>query len=108
MRKAEVYFKSELAGELKQLDDGSFIFQYAARWVEDLSKRPISLTLPKRAEAYGSPYLFPFFFNMLPEGANKNVVCFHQRIDKSDDFGLLLATARYDAIGAVTIKEVKA
>ena len=107
MRRAEVYFKKELAGELKQLDDGSFIFQYTVRWVEDPSKHPISLTLPKRNDTYPSPYLFPFFYNMLPEGTNKSVVCLHQRIDKSDHFGLLLATASSDTIGAVTIKEIK-
>ncbi|MBI9064596.1 MAG: HipA N-terminal domain-containing protein [Marinilabiliaceae bacterium] len=108
MRKAEVYFKNELAGELKQLDDGSFIFHYTTQWLEDSNKRPISLTLPKRIDPYQSPYLFAFFFNMLPEGANKEVVCFHKRIDKDDHFGILLATAKYDTIGAVTIKAIKA
>ncbi len=107
MRKAEIYFKDEFAGELKQLDDGHFIFQYNSWWLNNSTKMPISLTMPKRTEPYKSPYLFPFFFNMLPEGANKEVVCFHKKIDEDDYFGILLAVARYDTIGAVTVREVK-
>ena len=43
---------------------------------------------------------------MLPEGANKQVVCHAMRIDKSDHFGLLLNTAKYDTIGAVRIIKI--
>jgi serine/threonine-protein kinase HipA len=72
----------------------------------DTSKPPISLTLPKSNTKYESDYLFPFFYNMLPEGTNKQVVCKHMRIDNNDYFSLLLITARYDTIGAVTIKKI--
>jgi serine/threonine-protein kinase HipA len=40
---------------------------------------------------------------MLPEGTNKQVVCQLNRIDQKDYFGLLLNTAKYDTIGAVTV-----
>jgi serine/threonine-protein kinase HipA len=40
---------------------------------------------------------------MLPEGANKQVACMHRRIDRDDYFGLLMATAKTDCIGAVRI-----
>jgi serine/threonine-protein kinase HipA len=40
---------------------------------------------------------------MLPEGSNKQVVCKHMRIDSDDYFGLLMATAKNDSIGAVRV-----
>jgi len=106
MRQAEIYFKDEEAGLLTQLDDGSFTFRYHDQWMSDNRKPPISLTLPKNKQKYYSDYLFPFFYNMLPEGTNKQVVCKHMRIDKDDYFSLLLSTARYDTIGAVTVKKI--
>lgn len=106
MRQAKVYFKKEEAGLLTQLDDGSFIFRYDDQWMVDNSKPSISLTLPKETQEYSSDHLFPFFYNMLPEGTNKKIVCMHMRIDENDYFGLLLTTAQYDTIGAVTVKKM--
>jgi serine/threonine-protein kinase HipA len=103
MRTAKVLFKGEEAGILRQYDDGAFEFHYHDRWVNDDKKPAISLTLPKSLEAYHSTFLFPFFYNMLPEGTNKQVVCQLNRIDQKDYFGLLLNTAKYDTIGAVTV-----
>lgn len=103
MRQAQVFFKNEVAGLLTQLDNGTFSFKYNEAWLVNNSKPAISLTLPKRKKAYTAPFLFPFFFNMLPEGNNKQTICQALRIDEDDYFGLLLHTARVDAIGAVTI-----
>ncbi|HMG08377.1 MAG TPA: HipA N-terminal domain-containing protein, partial [Mucilaginibacter sp.] len=72
-------------------------------WVDDADKPAICLTLPKTSTEYESEFLFPFFYNMLPEGSNKQVVCKLNRIDQTDYFGLLLTTAKNDTIGAVTI-----
>jgi serine/threonine-protein kinase HipA len=41
---------------------------------------------------------------MIPEGVNKQLVCHKQRIDHDDYFGILLAVANGDNIGAVQIK----
>lgn len=106
MRQAEIYYKSEKSGLLTQLDNGHFVYEYDNIWLANNSKPPISLTLPKSNKKYESNYLFPFFFNMLPEGTNKQVVCKHMRIDTDDYFSLLLITARYDTIGAVTVKKI--
>jgi HipA-like protein len=107
MRKAQVLFKGEEAGVLTQQDSGAFVFQYNLSWVEGTRKPAISLTLPKKTSAYHSRSLFPFFFNMLPEGSNKQAVCKLNRIDQGDDFGLLMATARVDTIGAVTVLKIE-
>ncbi len=103
MRKAKVLFKNEEAGILTQHDDGSFTFCYHDDWVVNNQKQSISLTLPKAKKEFHSKYLFPFFFNMLPEGSNKQVVCRINRIDNDDYFGLLMITAKNDSIGAVRI-----
>ena len=106
MRAAKIFFKGQEAGVLTQQEDGTFTFQYNSSWVDDSSKPAISLTLPKIVEPYHSRYLFPFFYNMLPEGSNKQVVCRLNRLDKTDYFGLLLTVATTDTIGAVTVSKI--
>ena len=106
MRRAEVYRNGILAGELLEESKKRFVFRYDDAWFGNPDLPAISLTFPKTKQAYHSKYLFPFFFNMLPEGANKQVACRHLRIDLDDAFGLLLATAQYDTIGAVTVKKI--
>ena len=104
MRQAEVFDNKILAGILTETDEKEFVFQYDASYVSNPSTRGISLTMPKRQEEYREKYLFPFFFNMLSEGANKRIQCTYFKLDEEDHFGLLLATACFDTIGAVTIK----
>lgn len=106
MRQASILFKAEYAGVLTQHDDGSFTFQYDQSWVDDMTKPPISLTLPKTVKPYHADFLFPFFYNMLPEGANKQVICRLNRIDLNDHFGLLMMIAENDTIGAVRVVEI--
>ena len=106
MRQAKILYKNIEAGLLTQHDNGSFTFRYNNTWMNDTNKPAISLTLPKLKQEYHSKFLFPFFYNMLPEGSNKQVVCKYNRIDNSDDFGLLITTAKSDAIGAVTVFKI--
>jgi serine/threonine-protein kinase HipA len=41
---------------------------------------------------------------MLSEGVNRKLQSVQLKIDEDDHFGLLLATAQYDTIGAITVK----
>ena len=107
MRQANVLYKGREAGLLTQSDDGSFTFRYTEAWYHASDTPAISLTLPRQQQEYRSEYLFACFYNMLPEGTNKEVVCYELRIDPKDHFGLLMHTARYDSIGAITIQEIK-
>lgn len=107
MRKAKVLYKGQEAGILKQYDDASFAFCYHDNWLEDSGKPSISLTLPKIKKKFTAKYLFPFFYNMLPEGSNKQVVCKQNKIDSKDYFGLLLTTAKNDNIGAVSVVKIE-
>lgn len=106
MRKAEIYRNGILAGILTEADNRTFEFRYASEYRNDNSKPSISLTLPKDQSVFFSDYLFPFFYNMLSEGTNRIIQSKQLKIDENDFFGLLLATAQYDTIGAITIKPV--
>jgi serine/threonine-protein kinase HipA len=63
--------------------------------------------MPVRSTAYTSSFLFPYFYNMLSEGENRRTQSVVHHIDENDDFGILLATAHTDTIGAVTIKPIE-
>lgn len=104
MRQAEVLVNKILAGKLTETDDGHYIFRYDSSYLADSELPAISIAFPKRTDEYVSDGLFPFFFNMLSEGANKAAQCRMLKIDENDAFGLLLATAGCDTIGAVTVK----
>ena len=106
MRAAEVFINEILAGVLTETDDGKYVFQYDDAYLLDGNNRAISLSFPKRKEAFIAEELFPFFFNMLSEGANKALQCMTLKIDENDAFGLLLATAGNDTIGAITVKKL--
>lgn len=107
MRQAEVYINKVLAGILTETSDRKYIFKYDDRYFNAPNSKAISITLPLTQQEYYSDYLFPFFFNMLSEGVNKQRYCKLFRIDENDDFGLLLATADEDTIGNVNIKKIK-
>ena len=104
MRRALVLSNKVVAGILTETDDLHYTFQYDADFLMQPNQRAIALAFPKRKEAYVADDLFPFFYNMLSEGANKALQCASLKIDETDSFGLLLATAKHDTIGAITIE----
>ena len=103
MRSLVVYNNDVRAEILTELSAGrSYSFSYDPAYLSaDLP--PISVNFPKREETYQSEGLFPFFANMLPEGANRRIICRSLKIDESDDFSLLCAMAGCDFIGAVSV-----
>ena len=107
MRAAEIYRKGSLAGVLTEENRNHYVFIYDDNYYNDAAKPAISLTLPKTQKEYFSEFLFPCFFNMLSEGINKKLQNNQLRIDEEDNFGLLMATAQLDTVGAVTVKPIK-
>jgi len=101
MRTAEVFFHSELAGYLRESEDGR---RYSFEYHPEYGGPPISLTMPVRAE----PYLFeefpPFFDGLLPEGAQLEALLRQYKLDRNDKFGHLLLIGA-DTVGAATIRE---
>lgn len=108
MRAMEIYRNGTLAGTLTEENRRHFVFRYDDNYFNDVNKPAISLTLLKTQKEYSSEFLFPFFFNMLSEGVNRKLQSTQLRIDEEDNFGLLMATAQYDTIGAVTVKPIAA
>ena len=101
-RRGIVSIEGMRVGVIAERDEGGTTFHYDAAWLSRPDARPVSLTLPLRAEAYGSRGLLPFFENLLPEGWLLELSTMKLRISKDDAFGLLLATCA-DCIGAVEV-----
>lgn len=106
MKSAKVIRNGELMGILTKEGPKSYVFRYEFDWFQNAEKPAVSLTLPKTQQEYRSEYLFPFFFNMLSEGANLELQARQNQVDENDFFSLLLLTANYDTIGAITIKPI--
>ena len=104
MRRVEVYYNRVRAGILTEENRKSYVFTYDSKYFADTNMPSVSLTLPKTKQEYRSEFLFPFFFNMLSEGVNRKLQSTQLKIDENDNFGLLMATAQNDTIGAVTVK----
>lgn len=106
MRQAQIFSNGIFAGILTETDSRNYIFRYDDSFLVDEMQTAISLSFPKSQREFISATLFPFFYNMLSEGANKAVQCQSLKIDENDAFGLLLATAHTDTIGAITVKKI--
>lgn len=102
MRQCKVLVNNIEAGILQETDERKYIFTYH----EGYSGKPVCIAMPIRRQPYHSDYLFPYFFNMLSEGENRMIQSRLLHIDEKDDFGIMLATAQYDTIGAVTVKPI--
>jgi serine/threonine-protein kinase HipA len=107
MRRAEIYRKGIRAGTLSELEGGGYDFRYDTEYFRNDRLPAISLTMPKSQQVFQSNHLFPCFFNMLSEGANRHLQARQLKIDEKDFFGLLLATATHDTVGAITVKEIE-
>lgn len=103
MKKAKIYYKHLLAGNLVE-DEHGFTFTYDTNYLQYLESRPISLTLPLREEPYKSDMLFPFFDGLIPEGWLLNIAQEHWKIDPRDRMALLVACCK-DCIGVVSVIE---
>lgn len=107
MRQLDVYSNGNYVGRLSEKSPGrGYTFVYDDTYIlKDLPA--ISVLLPKSEKEFHSASLFPFFFNMLPEGANKRIICREEHIDENDHFGLLYWLAGADFIGAMDFRRVE-
>lgn len=106
MRQLAVYQNHRLAGVLTERKPGSgYEFAYDKAFLSS-GGNPVSVTLPLRSAPYVASALFPFFENMIPEGANRRMVCRARKIDEHDYFGILSALAGEDVIGSVGLKRM--
>lgn len=104
-RVGKVSLSGASVGTIEEVN-GNSRFTYAKAWLKRPDARPVSLTLPLRAEPYESKGLHPFFENLLPEGWLLDVTTKKLKLSKEDEFGILLATCA-DCIGDVEIEPVE-
>ncbi len=102
MRQCRIFVHDTEAGILQETDAREYVFTYDENYHGD----SVCLSMPVRKEPYRSAHLFPYFYNMLSEGANRQMQSLLLHIDENDDFGIMLATAQHDTIGAVTVKPI--
>lgn len=104
MRKAKVFFKSELAGILSEEDDG-YRFVYDDSYLSNSEAHAISLTLPITQKEFHAKTLFPFFDGLIPEGWLLDISVKNWKLNPFDRMGLLMTCCR-DCIGAVSIEPI--
>lgn len=106
MRQCKVLVHGKYAGILTEKNEEDYCFVYDEDYILDPDSSPVCRAMPFSKKEYSSDVLFPFFYNLLSEGANRKMQSELLHIDPEDDFGILLATAQYDTIGAVTVKPI--
>lgn len=107
MRQLEVYTNDTKAGLLTEHNPGrGYTFKYYDEYLTS-AMPPVSVNFPKRTAEYTDDYLFPFFANMVPEGANRKIICRSLKIDEKDIFGILYAMADKEFIGAVNVRKIE-
>ncbi|MNT32194.1 Serine/threonine-protein kinase HipA [compost metagenome] len=103
--RASIYYKDIFAGMLIETDEG-YEFIYDQDYIHQFPQKPVSLTLPVRAEPYKSKVLFPFFDGLIPEGWLLHIAEDYWKLKTNDRFELLITLCR-DSIGAVSVIPVK-
>ncbi len=101
MRQAKIIVDTSLAGILTENEEGYF-FEYDKKYLNNKTKKAVSLTLPLQTKPFKADFLFPFFDGLIPEGWLLELVHKKWKINPRDRMGLLLATCR-DCIGNVSV-----
>lgn len=104
MRKAHVLCNKILAGTLTEVGKSAYVFCYDDLYFADPTRPAIGLAFPKIQQEFRGSGFFPLFSNMLAEGVNLRLQSRQLRIDEDDAFGILLATAQHNTIGAITVQ----
>jgi len=88
VRELNVWFFGECVGVLTQ-DEGYLSFRYLPQWLESKNAKPLSQSLPLRAEPFGDKIAKPFFAGLLPEGNKRAEVANILKVSSKNDFALL-------------------
>ena len=82
--------------------EGWYTFTYDEDYLKTPGVKPVSLTLPLRAEPYREKTMHPFFDGLIPEGWMLNIITDNWKIHARDRMGLLLLACK-DCIGNVSV-----
>ncbi|MDM4772938.1 HipA domain-containing protein [Solimonas sp. SE-A11] len=100
MRILDVYRYGHLVGQLRD-DNGDVEFEYVPD-TADPPPRPISASLPMDPRLHRGAQVSNFFGNLLPEGAARDALARHYKVDDSDDVGFLTAIGA-ECAGALAV-----
>ncbi len=100
-KRGKVYVDDDFAGIIEQRE-GLYIFTYGEEYLKSTNPKPVSLTLPLRAEPYEQKTMIPFFDGLIPEGWLLDIITDNWKINKSDRMSLLLMACK-DCIGNISI-----
>lgn len=107
-RQGYVFANGKLAGMLSEYKNNngaeSYSFEYYPEYINQ-EQSPIGYHFPLSSKPYTYDVLHPFFTNLVSEGWVRVFQAKKSRLDKRDDFGLLLANGS-DLIGAISVKPV--
>jgi serine/threonine-protein kinase HipA len=101
-RRLAIWWDNELVGAFWLDQHGDPGFTYDSRWLADRTRRPISQSLPKRAEPFSRRETRPFFAGLLPDEGQREAVARSLGISERNDFRLLEALGG-DVAGALTL-----
>jgi serine/threonine-protein kinase HipA len=101
-RALAVWWDGVIVGTLRLDSHGDMMFHYAAEWLDDTSRLPLSISLPKRVEAFKRRATRAFFAGLLPEEAQRRAVASALGISRGNDFRLLEALGG-DVAGALSL-----
>jgi serine/threonine-protein kinase HipA len=102
MTRLSVWWDGRIAGTLTRDQHGDMGFVYNTDWLADMTARPISAALPKRAEPYDRRAARYFFAGLLPEEGPREAVARTLGLSRTNDYALLEALGG-DVAGALTL-----
>lgn len=97
-----VWWDDESVGLLRIDEHGHLGFVYDEKWLNDPKKPAISVSLPKRPEAFDRRETRPFFAGLLPEEGQRAAAARALGVSAANDFRLLERLGG-DVAGALTL-----
>jgi len=97
----DVYLNEQRAGRLRE-EKGRLSFAYDKAWIESRHFIPLSVTMPRQAEAFPDEIARVFFDNLLPEGGVRAAIARLKRVSERNTFGLLEEIGG-DCAGAISL-----
>lgn len=101
-RNLVVWWDEDRVGSLYLDENGDLSFIYDSSWLAATARPAISVSLPKRAEAFNRRDTRPFFAGVLPDEDQRDAVARALGVSRQNDFGLLEALGG-DIAGALSL-----
>lgn len=102
-----VWWADAVVGRLMQDRHGDLSFTYATDWLSSVDRRPLSRSLPLRADSFDRRECRPFFGGLLPEEGQRVGVAGALGVSAANEFALLDRLGG-DVAGALTLLPVGA